>query len=213
MEEENLGVETEVEEVTASPAEKDQPVEETESAVEEVPAEPVDDKGVPLKNRQAEVNRKMRKMSQSEAQSALVGQPTAQETTQDEAIRIVENIAEQRISRRLEPLLVKQFLLDNPDAKDMVEEINRVRASNPAIAGVDQLETAYKVAKAEMQDNIIRQRVEQETKQNIEKKTKAESASIEGVGRVRAPQTTLADKINSASSLDELKELEQSILG
>lgn len=212
MDQDNNGVETDTELVTDSPTEENQSVNNTEPAVNDAEAELVDEKGVPLKNRQAEATRKARKMTQAEAQSALAGQPVDSNEQTDEAIRIVESIAEQKVAKRLEPILVKQFLADNPDAKDMIEQINNVRSANPAIAGIDQLETAYKVVKAEMQDEIIRQKVEAERQTNIEKTEKSTSATIDGVGKIKAPQQTISDQINDASSLEELKKIETALV-
>lgn len=168
--------------------------------------EPVDEQGVPLKNRAAEATRKARQMAKAERE--LLSPAQVPEEDQNEAIRLVEQIAEQKIMKRLEPVLAKQFLMENPDAADMIEDINRVRAEYPELRGIDRLDVAYKIAKAERQDEIIRQRVESEARANEETRTKATQASAEGTGRTSAPPDTLAQRISSAGSVKELRELE-----
>jgi len=168
--------------------------------------EPVDDQGVPLRNRAAEATRKARQMAKAE-RDLLTPAPVADDD-QNEAIRLVEQIAEQKVMKRLEPVLAKQFLMENPDAAEMIEDINRVRNEYPELRGIDRLDLAYKIAKAERQDEIIRQRVEREARAAEETRTRATQASAEGTGRTSAPPDTLAQRISSAGSVKELKELE-----
>lgn len=183
-----------------------------ESLPEETPAEeatpetePVDDKGVPLKNRQAEAVRKAKKLAAAE--QSLINRDTPDSSDTDEAIRLVEQIAESKIMKRLEPVLARQFLMENPDAADMIEDINRIRSEYPELASVDKLEVAYKVAKAERQDEIIRKQVEAETAEKVETVAKAREAAAEGT-KTTAPPDSLANRIASANSLKELQELE-----
>jgi hypothetical protein len=181
--------------------------------------EAVDELGVPLKNREAEATRKARKadrMSQSAAEKALISGSGVEEAggDQEDAIRIVSAIAEQKTRQALEPILAKQFLLENPDARDMIEDINRVRTSYPELAGIDKLEVAYKIAKADRQDEIIRQRVESEHRAKQETLNKSKQASLEGTGRTKSGDSTqtAAEQIAGATSLEELQKLEDSLL-
>lgn len=200
MEEEKTAeVETET---TPVVPEEQQPV--TEEKVEEKTEEPVDEKGVPVKNRLAEANRKLRK---AQAQEELLDPSNEQE----QAIKVVRNLAQEEAKRMMEPILVKEFLRDNPDAIDMIEDINRIRTSNPELASVDKLDLAFKVAKAEKQDEIIRKRVELETKEKQETIERSNNASVEGTGKTKTPSINLADKIANATSLKELQEIESLI--
>lgn len=193
MEEENVAVaETETAPV----------VPEEQQPVETKTEEPTDDKGVPLKNRLAEANRKLRKVQESQE---------SPKTDQEEAIRIVREIAREEQNRALEPLLAKQFLMENPDAVEIIEDINRIRNENPELAGVDKLNLAYKIAKAEKQDEIIRQKVEEEKRQIEQTKEQSTQATAEGVGKVKSSPVNLVDKISSANSLKELEALEDLI--
>lgn len=177
-------------------------VPEEQQPVETKTEEPTDDKGVPLKNRLAEVNRKLRKVQESQE---------SPKTDQEEAIRIVREIAREEQNRALEPLLAKQFLMENPDAVEIIEDINRIRNENPELAGVDKLNLAYKIAKAEKQDEIIRQKVEEEKRQIEQTKEQSTQATAEGVGKVKSSPVNLVDKISSANSLKELEALEDLI--
>jgi hypothetical protein len=179
---------------------------------EEQPSEETDETGVPVKNRLAEANRKLRKAQEKEqelekAQETLTQQPDIPE---DEAIRLVESIAERQTKKVVEPLIVEQFLNRNPDAANMVDDINRVRVEHPELSSVDQLELAYKVAKAEKQDEIIRKKVELQRQEAVEREEKSNQSSIEGTGK-KAPAMSLDDKIKGAKTLDELQEIEKLI--
>lgn len=198
---ENAAVETET---TPVVPEEQQPVE-AEEKPEAPTEEPVDEKGVPVKNRLAEANRKLRKAQ--EAQETLLN-PEVQQTQQEEAIKLVRELAQAESKKMMEPILVKEFLRDNPDAVDMIEDINRIRTENPELSGVDKLDLALKIAKAEKQDEIIRKRVELEREQKIQKEEKSTQATVEGTGKTKAPVITMTDKIATAKSLDELKNLE-----
>jgi hypothetical protein len=182
-----------------------EPVAEATPATEEQ-SEPIDEKGVPLRNRAAEASRKARKML--EAEKELLSPAVDQDGDQDAAIRIVEQIAESKVMKRLEPILAKQFIMENPDAAEMIEDINRVRSQYPEVSSIDKLDVAYKIAKAERQDEIIRQQVEAESAARANTLEKATRASAEGTGQTRASADSLDKRINSASSLKELKELE-----
>jgi hypothetical protein len=195
-EEKNAAAETE----TAPVVPEEQQPDETKVESEE----PVDEKGVPLKNRLAEANRKLRKVQ--EAQEQLTQIPI--QNDQEEAIRIVREIAREEQNKALEPLLAKQFLIENPDAVEIIEDINRIRSENPELAGVDKLNLAYKIAKAEKQDEIIRKRVESEKAQNEQIKEQSTQATAEGVGKTKSVPVNVVDKINSATSLKELEALE-----
>lgn len=177
------------------------------SSTVETAEEPVDETGVPLKNRQAEAERKARKSRQAETE-LLGGSKATESPDQNEAIRVVEAIASQQIKKSLEPLLAKQFLLDNPDAVDMIEQINTVRASHPELAGIDKLELAYKIAKADRQDELIRLRVEATQKEAEITLEKSNQASLEGAGKARQPVKNLNEQIAGANSLEELRKLE-----
>lgn len=168
--------------------------------------EAVDESGVPLKNRAAEAQRKARQAAKAEKE--LLTPPKGEEQDPNEALRLIERIADEKIMKRMEPILAKQFLMENPEAADMVEDINRIREQYPELAGVDKLDVAYKVARAERQDELIRQKVEAEAKEREETITKATQASAEGTGRAKAPADTLQQRISSAGSLKELQELE-----
>jgi hypothetical protein len=174
-----------------------------ETPVETPSEEPVDDKGVPLKNREAEMQRKVLK-----AQRELLTREEPK--VEDEAIEIVRRIAREEQQRANEPILVRQFLLENHDAADMIEDINRIRASYPELSGVDKLDLVYKIAKAEKQEEIIRQRVEAEAKAKAEKLAKSTQASVEGSGK-GTPSITVTDRIAKATTLDELKALEDQL--
>lgn len=190
---------------TPSPDEAKQP-EPQETAPQE-PDEPVDEAGVPLRNREAEARRKARKAE--DARRELLS-PKARETEseQDEAIRIVERIAEEKVMKRLEPILARQFLAENPDAADMVEDINRVRQQYPELASIDRLDAAYKIARAERQDELIRKQVESEQAEREATREKASQAAAEGTGRTRAAADTLDQRISTASMKD-LEEIER----
>lgn len=206
MSEEDLDAqEVETETTPDSSPEEQQPVEDTE--------EPVDDDGVPIKNRVAEANRKLeqaKKLSSSEAQKELLKGETSVNNEDDDAIETVRRISREENSKVLEPLLVKQFLMENPDATNFVDDINRIREQYPELKGVDKLEVAYKIVKAERQDELIQQKVEQNLKAQQEQKQKSNNASIQGTGKV-VPKDNLADKINSASTLEELEKLASQI--
>jgi hypothetical protein len=193
----------------------------TETATESSPAdqqtveteettEPVDEQGVPLKNRVAEQQRKARKIAA--AQASIVGQtePTLQDDgSQEDALRLVETIAEGKARKMIEPIMVRQFLYDNPDAADMVEDINRVRAQYPELASVDKLDVAFRIAKAERQDELLRiaeEKGRNETRKILETQGQA---AIEGTGKVTAPTASLADRIANAKTPEELQALEQ----
>lgn len=208
MEKETAAVETET---TPVVPEEQQPVEtETEfNEEEEVKTEePVDEKGVPVKNRLAEANRKLRKAQ--EAQETLLD-PEVQQSQQEQAMKIVRDLAQEETKKMMEPILVKEFLRDNPDAIDMIEDINRIRTANPELASVEKLDLAFKVAKAEKQEEIIRKRVEAENLAKEEKVEKSTQATVEGTGKSKAPKIDLAERISKAGSLKELQELESLI--
>lgn len=180
-----------------------------QEATETEATEESDSQEVPEKNRHAEAQRKARQAAKAERE--LLTPKTEIADTGDEALRIVEQIAEQKVMKRLEPVLAKQFLMENPDAVEMIEDINRIRAENPEISSVDKLEIAYKIAKAERQDELIRKRVEAESKANEETVAKATQASAEGTGKTKSSGDSLEKRIASAGSLKELKELEAMI--
>lgn len=196
--------------------------EETDQALddvkEEAADEPVDGAGVPLKNRQAEAERKARKarMSDSQAQDAILKQPVQGNagSGQDEALRIVQGIAGDVVKKSLEPLLAKQFLMEHPEARDMIEELNEIRASNPEIAGVDKLELALKIAKANRMDEEIRRGVESARAKEDETLEKSKQASLEGSGRAKTPtqKGDLASQIAKAGTLEELRKLEAQLV-
>ena len=119
MEEKIAEVETETTPVV--PEEK-QPEESSETTSEESKE---DESGVPIKNRLAEANRKLRKAQ--EAQEKLVKPNNSQE----EAIKLVQNLAQDEAKKIITPILVKDFLRDNPDAVDMIEDINKTSYSKP----------------------------------------------------------------------------------
>jgi len=201
--------ETAAESQTAHAQEEQQTVEGA-SQDDSVATEPVDEIGVPLKNREAESRRKAMKALQSpEAKQAP--------SSEDEAIKIVEGIAlkkaEEQINKRIEPILVKQFLMENPDAADLVEDINRIRQTYPELASVEKLDLAYKVARAEHQEALIAKRLEQGRIEKQQIKEKSSQASIEGAGSSKTVGNTILDKINNATTLKELQELERSITG
>ncbi len=180
--------------------------------------EPVDENGVPLKNRVAEKERKLnQRLKQLEAQEALLTKPkeSTPEVTEDDeetGLRIVREITAKAINERLEPVLARQFLMENPDAADMVEDINRIRTQHPELAGVDKLDIAYKLAKAERMDEEIRKATENTRAETERIQKSAESAAVEGVGKTNAPMESLDDKIKGATSLKELEELAQHIV-
>lgn len=166
----------------------------------------VDDKGVPVKNRLAEANRKLRKFR--ELQESAKGETPA---TDEEALTIVRQIAREENQKALEPLMAEQFLMKNPDAVDMIEDINRVRQENPELAGIDKLHLAYKIAKAERQDEIIAKKVEAERAKVLETKEISKKSTSDGVGRSTPATVSIADKVNSATTLEELRALESEI--
>lgn len=168
-------------------------------------SEPVDEMGVPIKNRLAEYERKLAKL---EAQNKIV--PDVEEN-EDEAIKIVESIAEKKVLERLSPVIARQFLSDYPDAANMIDDINRIRQSNPEISGVDKLSLAYKIALAEKQDEIIRQRVEQESQARAKTIEESKQASIEGTGRSTSPAPNINELIANAKTMDDLLAVEQSL--
>jgi hypothetical protein len=190
-------------ETTPVVPEEQQPVE-SEEKIEEKTEEPVDDKGVPVKNRLAEANRKLRK---AQAQEELLDPNNDTE----KAIKVVRDLAQEEAKKMMEPILVKDFLRDNPDAIDMIEDINRIRTNNPELASVDKLDLAFKVAKAEKQDEIIRKRVELETKEKQETIERSNNASVEGTGKTKTPSINITDRIANATSLKELQEIESLI--
>jgi len=204
MEEEIVSGETE------TPVESQPEEQSIESPSEDVKPieEPVDETGVPLKNREAEARRKAAKALQSPEQAQTP-------TSEDEAIRIVKEIAskeaEEKIMKRIEPILVRQFLSENPDAANHVDRMNQIRLENPELKSVDKLDLVYKIAKAEAQDEIIAKKLEQGLIQNQQIKEKSQQASIEGTGAIKSPSTSLVDKINNANSLADLQALEDSI--
>lgn len=203
-----------------APAEETAPESSTEEqtqATEEVAEEPVDESGVPLKNRMAELERKSKqRISQLEAQNALLSGATStstQDMTEDEAVKAVENIADARVRKAMEPLLAKQFLLEHPDATEMIDDINRIRSQRSHLAGVEHLEDAYKIAKAEKQDELIRQQVEAELRDKQVRQQAASQSTAEGVGKVKgsSKEVDLATRIANAKSMEELEALGASI--
>lgn len=180
--------------------------EEVEQPVE-TPQEEVDEKGVPIKNRLAEIERKKRQISAVEAQKALTEQPGG--NSPEDPIEIVRNIVREQTA----PLTVQLFLANNPDAAGMVEDINRVRTAHPEVAGIDQLDLAYKLAKIERFEAAEKAKIKQTERENLEKEEAAKSASIEGTGKVKAPLTSISDRISEAGSIEELNKIADSITG
>jgi hypothetical protein len=192
MDEKEVQVEDTTEETQPETTEQAQ-----DDVKEEVAEEPVDDKGVPLKNRIAEAKRK------------LIKQEKEPEKGNDlEVLKTAEEIAVQSSKKAIEPILVKQFLYENPQAAELVEEINAVRAQIPELSGVEHLETVFKIVKAEKQDELLRQAEENGRKETEEKLNKAGQSAIEGAGKTPTPASNLADRIKNATSLKELQELE-----
>lgn len=198
---------------------EDQQTATTDASTETQAAEPVDETGVPIKNRMAEADRKAKqRLSQIEAERALLSGATStaqkgESQDQEEAIEIVRKVAREENQRALEPILAKQFLMENPDAASMIDEINQVRARYPELHSIDRLDVAYKIALAEKQEEIIRQRVEQGKKELLEREQKANQATVEGTGRTRTTEPNVADRIAGATSLADLKALETEIFG
>lgn len=191
----------------------------TEQQVDDVKQEQaeeaVDETGVPLKNREAEAIRKARKaerMTQAQAESALLSGNVREDAggSQEDAIAIVAAIADQQAKKAMEPLLAKQFLLEYPEARDMVTEINEIRNKYPELRDVDKLPLALKIAQAERQDEIIRQQVEARTTENQAKLEKSNNASLEGTGSAKKVDgnKTAVEQIASANSIEELERLE-----
>lgn len=203
--------------VTAEETATDSSAETNEEVVEsqeETTAEPVDESGVPLRNRQAEQERKARRLSQAEAQSRLVsGTETSNEMTQDEAVKAVEDIADTRVRKAMEPLLAKQFLLEHPDAAEMIEDINRIRSQKSHLKGVEHLEDVYKIVKADRQDEMIRQQVENELRDKQVRTQAASQSSAEGVGKTKSASKVddLATRIANAKTMEELQALGASL--
>lgn len=208
MDEEKVDVEATEEAVESLPEETPEVIDDVK---EESPEEPLDENGIPVKNRIAEAKRKAKKLSQGEAESALLSETPAYDGSQEDAVRIVESIAEQKVKKALEPMLARQFLADHPDAATMIEDINRVRSQHPELSGIENLEVAYKVAKADRQDEIIRQQVERRNQEALQTKEKATQAAIEGTGKSKSSPTSLADQIASAGSIEELEALQSRI--
>ena len=123
-------------------------------------------------------------------------------------MKIVRDLAQEETKKMMEPILVKEFLRDNPDAIEMIDDINRIRTANPELASVEKLDLAFKVAKAEKQEEIIRKRVEEENLSKAEKVEQSTQATVEGTGKSKTPKIDLADRISKAGSLKELQELE-----
>lgn len=193
-------------EVTAAATQQ----ETTEQAQDDVSTgaeEAVDEAGVPLKNRQAEAERKARKAN---ARTTLLAPPAAAapQLDQNEAIRLVRELARQEAQKLNEPLVVQAFLNNNPDAAEMVDDINRIRASHPELSGVDKLELAYKIARADRQDEIIRKQVEGRLQENETTVQKGNQAALEGAGKTRVVPKNLNEQINTAGSLADLQKLE-----
>jgi hypothetical protein len=204
MEEDVKEVETETTEDSSS--EEQQPEEESQDTSTE---EPVDEDGVPIKNRVAEANRKLAKakeLSPSQAQKELLKTDTSGVETEDDAIEVVRRITREEQQKALEPVLTKQFLLENPDALNFIDDINRIRDQYPELKGASKLDVAFKIAKAERQDEIIQRKVEQGLKSQEEQKQKANNASITGTGKV-TPNTSLNDQIGQAETLADLEKL------
>jgi len=170
--------------------------------------EPVDENGVPIKNRLAEANRKLAKAEKLLNQTQVQEIEPQDQSEQERAMGIVRGLAQEEAKKMMEPILARQFLSENPDASGMIEDINRIRAQYPEISGVDKLEVAYKIAKAERQEEIIRKQSEVRAKELQEKEIKSNQAGIEGTGKSNSPAMTIADRIKNATSLKELKELE-----
>lgn len=201
MEEENIDVNESGTETALEPSlEEEQPV--VDDVKEEATDEPVDEMGVPIKNRIAEIERKKRQLSKIEAEKGLMSQPQ-HPITEDEAVTLLKNVVNEAVA----PIKARQFLAENPDAAAMIDEINQVRAQHPEISGIDNLDLAYKIAKAEMQDEIIRRKVEAGQKENIQKQENAKQATLEGAGKTKAPTAPLTDRIKSAGSIEELEQL------
>jgi hypothetical protein len=196
-------------EPVAEPTAEEQPVVETGVETPETQAtdEPVDDMGVPIRNRLAEANRKLARaeklLNQTQAQEELLNP-----VDQDEAYKIVRGLAQEEAKKMMEPILAKQFLSENPDAVEMIEDINRIRAQYPEISSVDKLEVAYKIAKAEMQDELVKKQSEVRAKELQEKQLKANQSTVEGAGKLTAPAMSIADRMKNATTVKELKELE-----
>jgi len=205
MEEETQDVLAEEQVATQDPSpEQQDPV---QDQAESRPSEETDEKGVPLKNREAEAQRKAK--AASRAQQALLSQETP--SSSDDSDRRLQELADRAAARRLEPVLAKQFLMENPDAMELVDDINRIRQEYPEISGIDKLDVAYKVAKAERQEEILRKRLEQEELRKAETLEKAASASAQGTNKAKAPADSLDQRISQAASLKELQDLESMI--
>ncbi len=174
---------------TESSTEEQQPVVENETTIEE----PVDESGVPLKNRLIEANRKLeaaRRALANQAEKSILT-PKVEEVTkteQEEAIETVRRISREEAAKINEPILARQFLMEHPDAVNMVEAINEVRSLHPELAGVETAKTELETVAA-----------------------KALQAASSGTRKIPAPAVTLDDQINSASSLAELAKLEASL--
>jgi len=206
MEDEIVSAETETA-VDSQPQEQ-QTVEDA-SQDDSVATEPVDEIGVPLRNREAEAHRK--------ALKALQSQPETNVSSEDEAIKIVEGIAlkkaQEQVAKSIEPLLVKQFLMENPDASEMVDDIIRIRQQYPELAGVDKLDLAYRIARSDRQDALVAKKLEQGLLEKQQIKEKSSQAGVEGAGSSKSVGNSLIDKINGANTLAELQALEKSITG
>lgn len=172
-------------------------------------AEPVDEKGVPLKNRQIEADRRAR-MSASQAERALTRGITEEKPAvdQEEAIKIVEGIADKKARALMEPLIAKQFLLEHPDAVNFVEDINQVRALYPELASADKLEIAYKIVRADRQAEVDQQRADAERRELDTISTNARQAAAQGTGKVSPPSPDVSQLILEAQTLEDLQALE-----
>jgi len=196
---------TEEEVVATEATAEDTATQSTEETTEQVQddvkesTEAVDDKGVPLKNRIAEAERKLHKAEKIQET----------QTEQDEAVRIVRQIAREEASAlnpQLEKLIVKQFLLENPTAAELVDEMNEIRAQHPELSSIDKLDLVYKLAKSDKQEAILIEQEQKRAKETEEKIIKGNQASVES-GQISSPASNLADRIKNAKSEAELNEL------
>lgn len=196
---------TEEEVVAVEAPAEDTATQSTEETTEQVQddvkesTEAVDEKGVPLRNRIAEAERKLHKVEKvQETQSE-----------QDEAIRIVREIAREEAgasSPLIQKLVVKQFLLENPDAANLVDEMNQIRVQHPELSSIDKLDLVYKLAKSDKQEATLVEQEIKRTKELEEKTIKGNQASVES-GQISSPTSSLAERIKNAKSIEELDQL------
>lgn len=204
-------------EPSATPAENPQtPV--VEPQQQPVVSEPVDGQGVPIRNREAEAIRKARKADEAQSQLLHPVQPTVQpgsepaaQPTQEEVLQAINTMVAQNIEQRLAPITARQFLAENPDATEMIEDINRIRQTHPEVGGINQLQLAYRLAKAERQEALLNTQAEQARINEANLQAKAQQAGVEGGGRANPQNPSIDESIKNATSIAELDKIMASL--